>query len=53
MKDKQQKWFSISIEAKNEAEEAIEFALNKLDCSVEVNRLGKNQSEWIGVIVKL
>ena len=51
MNDKQKNWYSISIEAKTEAEEAVEFALNELDSlGNEVNTLGKKQTEYVTVI---
>lgn len=51
MNNKQQNWYSISIEAKKEAEEAIEFALNELDSlGNEVNIFGEKQIEDLTVI---
>jgi ribosomal protein L11 methyltransferase len=51
MNDKQKIWYSIEIEARTEAEEAVEFALNGLDAlGTEVNNLGKKQTETVTVI---
>lgn len=51
MNDKQENWYSISIEVENEAEEAIEFALDELDSlGNEVNTLGKKQTDFTTVI---
>ena len=51
MNDQQKNWYSISIEAQKEAEEAVEFALNELDSlGNEVNTLGKKQTENLTVI---
>lgn len=51
MNSKQEKWFSVEIEAEPEAEEAVEFALNELDSlGSEIDDFGKKQSENLTVI---
>jgi ribosomal protein L11 methyltransferase len=51
MNDKQKIWYSVEIEARTEAEEAVEFALNSLDAlGTEVNNLGKKQTETVTII---
>jgi ribosomal protein L11 methyltransferase len=51
MKDKQENWYSIEIEAETKAAEAIEFALNELEAlGTEINNLGKTPAETLTVI---
>jgi len=51
MNDKQKIWYAVEIEARTEAEEAVEFALNGIDAlGTEVNNLGKKQTETVTVI---
>ncbi len=51
MNNKQKIWYSIAVEAKTEAEEAVEFALNELDSlGNEISDFGKPQTAVITVI---
>ena len=51
MNDKQEIWHVVEIQARAEAEEAIQFALNELDAlGTEINTLGQKRTEMITII---
>jgi ribosomal protein L11 methyltransferase len=51
MNGEQKIWYLVEIEARAEAEEAVEFALNELDSlGTEINNLGKKQTPNLKII---
>ncbi|MEO7540253.1 MAG: 50S ribosomal protein L11 methyltransferase [Pyrinomonadaceae bacterium] len=51
MTDKKERWFVLEINAKSEAAEAMEFALNELDAlGTEINNLGRDRP--VSVMIK-